>query len=150
MIDKQSAPTSICQELAADHARLDRLFDDACSHVGAGDFTEAGAAFDAFAGGLARHIAVEERVLFPAFDARAGMPGPTTVMRIEHRAIERAMAVAWASLRAGDAGRFASDAAGLAALLSAHNLKEERILYPRSDAALDESERARVLAELRR
>lgn len=149
MIEKQSASISISQELAADHARLDRLFDDACSHVGAGDFGEAGAAFEQFATGLAHHIAVEERALFPAFDARAGVPGPTTVMRLEHRAIERAIALLWASLRAGDAGRFAGDAAELAALVMAHNLKEERILYPRSDAALDERERARVLAELR-
>jgi iron-sulfur cluster repair protein YtfE (RIC family) len=149
MIVKESAAASISQELTADHERLDRLFDDACSRAGAGDFVGATPAFREFARGLAHHIAVEERLLFPALEARAGMAGPTTVMRHEHRAIEQLIALAEDSLQSQDAIRFGAEAAELAAILAGHNMKEERILYPRSDAALDEAERSRVLAALR-
>jgi hemerythrin superfamily protein len=148
MISEQRAVASITQELTADHERLDRLFDEVRSRVGASDFARATTSFGEFARALAHHIAVEERFLFPAFDARH-MPGPTTVMRHEHRAIEQLMALAADSLKSQDASRFAAEAAELAAILAAHNMKEERVLYPRSDAALDEVERAQVLAALR-
>jgi hemerythrin superfamily protein len=150
MMNKASAATSVATELTADHTRLDALFDDACRSVGAKDFAPASAAFSEFARDLAHHIGVEERSLFPAFDARVHMPGPTTVMRQEHRALEKLLARAAASLEARDAARFATEAAELAAILSAHNMKEERILYPRCDAALDETERAAVVAALAR
>lgn len=149
MMKLETAAASISQELTADHERLDRLFDDACSRVGAGDFTAATSSFTEFERGLAHHIAVEEHFLFPAFDARARMPGPTTVMRGEHRAIVQLLALAADSLKAREAGDFAGEAAELAGILAAHNMKEERILYPRSDATLDETERAKVLAALR-
>jgi hemerythrin superfamily protein len=148
MMNQDRAELSISRHLAADHSRLDILFDDACSLVGAGDFARAATAFAEFARGLAHHIAVEERFLFPVFDARVYLPGPTTVMRHEHRAIEQLLALANASLAAADAGQFATEAAELAVILKAHNLKEERILYPRTDAALDESERAGLIAAL--
>ena len=70
-------------------------------------------------------------------------------MRREHRAIEQLLTRAAAALEARDGGAFATEAAELAVVLAAHNMKEERILYPRSDAALDESERAAVVAALR-
>jgi hemerythrin superfamily protein len=69
-------------------------------------------------------------------------------MRHEHRAIEQLIARASASLAAADAALFATEAAELAAILEAHNLKEERILYPRTDATLDDNERAGLIAAL--
>ncbi|HXU72308.1 MAG TPA: hemerythrin domain-containing protein [Polyangia bacterium] len=150
MINQESAAASISLALSADHERLDRLFDDACTRVGAGDFPGATMSFSEFARGLLHHIAVEERSLFPAFDARARMPGPTAVMCHEHRAIERSLALAADALTSLGASRFATEAAELSAILAAHNMKEERIIYPRSDAALDETERAAVLEALRR
>ena len=141
---------TVSRLLAGEHARLDALFDDACTCAGACDFVGAIGAFHAFAHGLAHHIELEERFLFPVFDARAGMLGPTTVMRHEHRALEQLLALAAASLQARDGGQFAAEAAELAALVRAHNLKEERILYPRTDAALDDVERAELVAALER
>jgi regulator of cell morphogenesis and NO signaling len=148
MMNDGSADLSVRLRLTADHTRLDQIFDDACDLVGAGNCDAARGAFKQFAQGLAHHIAVEEGFLFPAFDAHAHMPGPTTVMRDEHRAIERLLALASASLGAGDAGQFATEAAELAAVLKAHNLKEERVLYPRSDASLDQRDRAQVIGAL--
>lgn len=149
MMTNGNAVTAVSTELTADHARLDALFDDACRSVGANDFARATPAFAEFARGLAHHIGVEESFLFPALDARVRTPGPTTVMRHEHRAIEQLLTLAAASLAARDAATFGADAAELAAILAAHNMKEERVLYPRSDAALDPTERAAVVAALR-
>ncbi len=149
MSPKAAAPDhTVSRHLTADHARLDQLFDDACSRVGAGDFLAAIGLFHAFANGLQHHIDVEERFLFPVFDARVGMRGPTLVMQQEHRAIERLVAQATAALQARDAEGFATTAAELAAILSAHNQKEERVIYPRTDAALDDAERAELVTAL--
>ena len=150
MIDKATSETSITATLTADHARLDGLFEEACRFAGDGDFARARRSFDEFARGLAHHIRIEERFLFPAFDARLRMPGPTTVMRQEHRAIEALLAVAHGLLAADEGGMLAREAAELAALLRAHNLKEERVLYPRSDAALGEHEQAEIVTALQR
>ncbi|HEX8954354.1 MAG TPA: hemerythrin domain-containing protein, partial [Polyangia bacterium] len=81
-------------------------------------------------------------------DARVPMRGPTTVMRHEHRSIEQLLALAAASLQARDAEQFATEAAELSALIRGHNLKEERIIYPATDGALDDGERAELLAAL--
>ena len=139
---------TVSRHLTADHERLDALFDEACTCVGKGDFVGAIGAFHTFAHGLQHHIDIEERFLFPVFDARVPMRGPTTVMRHEHRSIEQLLALATASLRAHDAAQFGTEAAELAALLRAHNLKEERVLYPRTDAALDDAERAELVTAL--
>jgi regulator of cell morphogenesis and NO signaling len=145
-----SAEASITRHLAADHTRLDDLFANARRCVGAGDFTRARAAFKDLTDGLAHHIAIEERFLFPVFDARVGMRGPTTVMEHEHRRIEQLLGSISLALEASAGDSFATGAAELAALLQAHNTKEERILYPRTDAALSEAERAELVAVLQR
>lgn len=138
----------VAEGFGADHARLDVLFEDARRFGALGRFPSARSAFDEFVRGLERHITVEEQQLFPLFDDRAGMRGPTMVMRHEHRAIEQLLAKLDASLEAENAALFASEAAELAAILQAHNLKEERILYPRSDGVLDDAERAALLAAI--
>jgi regulator of cell morphogenesis and NO signaling len=150
MRDQSDRERNIRSEFTRDHCRLDVLFEDARRLATADNFGGAAAAFRRFAYELGRHIAAEEKHLFPVFDARARMPGPTTMMRHEHRELERLMALAAASLEREDAATFATEAAALAALLDAHNLKEERVLYPRTDAVVDEGERADVLAALQR
>lgn len=151
MIEIKPSPDSlVSRHLEADHARLDALFDDACSKAGAGDFVSAIATFHDFDQGLRHHIDIEERLLFPAFDARVPMRGPTTVMRHEHQSIKQLLILAAASLAAHDAAQFGGQAAELAAILRGHNMKEERVLYPRTDAALDDDEHARLIAALER
>lgn len=71
--------------LAQDHERLDALLARAVREPGALDL----AAFDAFRAGLLRHIAIEEKLLFPAVRAaRAGEPHPDwRRLRIDHGAL---------------------------------------------------------------
>jgi hypothetical protein len=76
---------SVARFLAADHARLDGLLAAAVRERGALDV----AAFDAFRAGILWHIAVEEKLLFPAVrQARGGDPHPDWKrLRIDHGAI---------------------------------------------------------------
>ena len=139
----------VSHHLTADHVRLDIIFGDA-RRLAAHDLPAARAAFADFAAGLERHIRVEEELLFPPFDARGAMSGPTRVMTHEHRRIQQLLEVGRAALASGDANGFAGAADELGALLEEHNLKEERILYPRSDGILSLEECAAVVAALAR
>jgi iron-sulfur cluster repair protein YtfE (RIC family) len=84
---------------------------------------------------LRRHIYLEEEFLFPPLRS-AGMLAPVLVMLREHGEI-------WRSLDAIDGidldespGAAATVCAELLDLLSAHNAKEEPIIYPQGDAVL--------------
>ncbi len=58
-------PESLYKYLAADHGRLSGLLDRAIAVPGQIDMVS----YDAFRGGLLRHIAMEERTLFRAVTA---------------------------------------------------------------------------------
>jgi hypothetical protein len=75
----------IARFLASDHERLDALLTRAVRDRGALDR----AAFDEFRAGLLRHIAIEEKLLFPAVrEARGGEPHPDWKrLRIDHGAL---------------------------------------------------------------
>ncbi len=75
----------VAQHLAEDHARLDALLARAVRLPGAVDLDP----FGEFRAGLLRHIAIEEKILFPAVrEARGGEPHPDWMrLRIDHGAI---------------------------------------------------------------
>lgn len=75
----------ITEWLARDHERLDGLLARSVRRPGAVDRE----AFDEFRAGILRHIAIEEKILFPVVrDARGGEPHPDWVrLRIDHGAI---------------------------------------------------------------
>ncbi len=117
--------------LGAQHRELDQLMEDADNACG----TPRGAAtFARFREAMAHHLEIEERVLFPEFAQRAGPGGPLVVMRQEHDAIRNLLA-------SGQDGRGAECRAlfdTLTVLVSQHHLKEENVLYPMSDAWLQD------------
>jgi iron-sulfur cluster repair protein YtfE (RIC family) len=83
---------------------------------------------------LRRHIYLEEEFLFPLLcEAEPGLAAPVFVMLREHAQI-------WAALDAleRDPGGSTGQALcrQLASRLLHHNLKEERVLYPRADDLL--------------
>lgn len=74
----------IGRHLAEDHDRLEALLARAVAVPGALDR----APYDAFRAGLLRHIAVEEKILFPALrEALGGEPPGWRRLRIDHGAI---------------------------------------------------------------
>jgi iron-sulfur cluster repair protein YtfE (RIC family) len=141
---------SITAYLSADHARLDQLFDDCIELAGSHALDEVRVEFGRFHDGMKRHIALEESIVFPVFDERTGIVGPLTVMRSEHRLIAELLGRGRLALDHGDLDAFNAVVPTLKELLQAHNRKEERILYPRTDAALADEERRDLAARLER
>ena len=95
---------------------------------------------------LRRHIYLEEEFLFPLLrEAEPGLAAPLFVMLREHAQI-------WATLdsldRHPDAGTGPALCRQLAIRLLHHNLKEEKILYPRADDALPAAAAGRLRALL--
>ena len=140
---KEAGPREVTEALAWDHDRLEALEQEAFDSRADGDFATAAAVYGVFVRGLRRHIGFEEEVLFPEFEARMGLSpeaGPTAVMRFEHRAIEGLLAEIEAGI-----GNPSADVdrprAALHQVLSGHNLKEERVVYPGTDRALSAPER---------
>jgi iron-sulfur cluster repair protein YtfE (RIC family) len=147
-----TTPVSVTELLGFDHRCLDAVLADTKRCLHAGDLRGAAACFASFRRGLEHHIAVEEEILFPALEAAAGAAalGPLRVMRVEHADILRLLAEVTACLERGSADGPAPPLAALTARLYAHNGKEERILYPMADGALEDADaRAALVARLR-
>jgi iron-sulfur cluster repair protein YtfE (RIC family) len=93
---------------------------------------------------LRRHIYLEEEFLFPLLgEAEPALRAPVFVMLREHAQI-------WAVLDELERSPGANAALGrqLASFLVHHNLKEERVLYPRADAVLPPAAVGRLRAFL--
>ena len=125
--------------LQTDHRRLDAILDECKALATAGRFAVAAERFATFRQGLARHIDAEEDVLFPALAEHAPhAAGPVGVMHAEHGQIRDLMATVTSALAASDPA-WRSGVGELEEILSAHNLKEERVLYPMADEAMSDA-----------
>src|SRR5574340_1444671 len=77
--------STILEFLGSDHRSCDDLFASAEAAAAQKNWDSARSLFDRFLAAMAHHLAMEEQVLFPAFEARMGNSmGPTQVMRMEH------------------------------------------------------------------
>ena len=135
-----TAQNSISAFFQQDHDRLDALF-QSFQTLKRHDFEKAKEAFKEFKIGLHRHIVWEEDLLFPLWEEKTGMSegGPTFVMRAEHRQIgERLEAIHQKVAERNPESD--QDEQALLALLGAHNIKEERVLYPAIDQVTTQDE----------
>jgi hemerythrin-like domain-containing protein len=127
------------EALGWDHGRLDGLEEAAVAAWKAGQAQSAARLHLRFVHGLLRHIRFEESVLFPEFERVTRMPpdqGPTAVMRLEHRMIQECLAQLKDAAERGE--RPAETVrAELRGILEPHDEKEEHVLYPMLDRALD-------------
>jgi uncharacterized protein (DUF2249 family) len=141
---------AVTEALEWDHDRLDELEREAFAARAAGDLALATRLFHDFAHGLRRHIGFEEKLLFPAFESRAGAPresGPTYVMRQEHREIEQRLHDMECRF-AEPADPLTGARAAFHELMHAHNVKEEQVLYPATDHLLTEQERDELIGAI--
>lgn len=121
--------------LQSDHRRLDAILVECKALAAAGAFPAAASRFAAFGRGLSRHIDAEEDVLFPALAGWApDAAGPMHVMTAEHEVIRQTIAAIGNALEKGD-GAWRALVQQLEEVLGAHNMKEERVLYPMADEA---------------
>ncbi len=128
---------TISHYLSDDHRQCDELFAQAEDAVSAKDWPAAEAAFQRFHEGMKHHFAMEEEVMFPAFEDRTGMTiGPTFVMRSEHQQMRQLFQAMADALRARDAEDYLGQSETLLMMMQQHNLKEEQVLYPMADDAL--------------
>jgi len=143
------ATTTIAEFMAQDHDRLDDIFKQ-FQTIKKQDASKARSLFQEFLIGLHRHIVWEEDILFPVFEAEAEMVqdhGPTGVMRNEHRLIKHFLKQIEAKLAEGDHATEEAEE-GLLQVLTAHNVKEEKILYPWIDNCVSDEERASLLTKM--
>ena len=127
--------STLTECLQSDHRRLDAILVKCKALAAAGSFPEAASHFATFAQGLSRHIDAEEDVLFPALeDWSPDAAGPMHVMKIEHVRIRELNAAIGSALEKRDGG-WKGLVQQLEEVLGAHNLKEERVLYPSADQA---------------
>lgn len=131
-----------------DHDRLDELF-KIFQTSKRSDFTKAKEAFKEFKVGLQRHIVWEEELLFPMWEEKTGMieDGPTPMMRHEHSQIKQLLGAIHQKIE-GQNLDTDQDEQALLTLLSAHNRKEERALYPAIDNVIAAEERATVFSNM--
>ena len=139
---------TVADLLEEDHRRLDALGAEMCQLAESAP-ARAFVAARMLDSGLRRHFRIEEDVLFPMYDERSGLEktGPTTIMRREHEAMgvylarvtDAAERLLGAEGRRDAAAALRSAHRGLADVLSEHNAKEERAVFP----FLDKTSRAR-------
>jgi len=129
---------SLSSWFTVDHERLDALLRSSVADVGA--FDREG--FEAFRGGLLRHIALEEKFHLPAVRrARSGVPHPLARrLRVDHGAISSLL------VPTPDAGIVAE----LRSILEPHNAVEEEPggLYETCDELLG-AETASIFEQIR-
>ena len=88
------------------------------------------------------HLKREEEVLFPAFEEVSGSQmGPTHVMKMEHTQIremlKKIQELTDTTITKESKKKLSGLLETLMILMQQHNMKEEQILYPMADRALD-------------
>lgn len=137
--------STILKFLGSDHRTCDDLFASAETAVAQNNWDSAHDLFGRFQAAMARHLAREENVLFPAFESGTGNSmGPTQIMRMEHRQIRDLIQNMARAVADSNQNSYLGLSETLCMLLQRHNLKEETMLYPMSDQVLG-SERDAVI-----
>lgn len=129
--------SGISEALAAAHREGEDLFAAAAQAAERGDWAGCRERCDAFQRALKHHLAIEEQVLFPAFEQATGInTGPTRMMRHEHQQMLALLDGIAATVAARDAAGFRLAAQSFTALMALHSAKEENVLYPMIDGVL--------------
>jgi hemerythrin-like domain-containing protein len=129
--------SSLSEYFVGEHRGCDGLWAEVESAVEAGAAESIAAAWRRFDQDLRRHLAMEEEILFPAFEAATGMTqGPTQVMRMEHAQMRGVLDQMQAAADSGDHQELLDQGDTLHLLIQQHNQKEEHMLYPMSERAL--------------
>ncbi len=123
--------------LTNDHAHCDALLRRTQHSVGAGRWADARREMGAFQYALERHLMIEERIVFPAFELALGRAvSPTATMRAEHlriRGVAQRLSDAVGALNMPD---FVKHAETLLLTMHLHSEKEEGVLYPMIERVL--------------
>jgi len=143
--------SSLADALIREHHEIDAGIEQFLASTPDGSVTQWAQPLRTAMAALARHIYLEEEIVFPRL--RSGpLMMPIMVMVTEHGRMWRAMADLHELLAAEDAdaepvrSRVLDACTAMLALLADHNGKEEPVIYPHLQADLDDDTRA-VLAD---
>jgi len=126
--------------MTARHRHCDESFIAAESAASANNWDEAALQWNIFATDLEHHLQQEETVLFPAFEQATGMTaGPTQVMRAEHSQMRQLAGEMSEQVTAKNKDQFLGLSETLMILMQQHNMKEEQMLYPMTQAHLPDA-----------
>ena len=127
--------------MTAQHRHCDDSFIATESSVSASNWIQAGSQWSIFTTDLECHLQQEETILFPAFEQATGMTmGPTQVMRAEHAQMRQLVAEMTQVLSAQNKEQFLGLSETLMILMQQHNMKEEQMLYPMTQAHLPDAD----------
>ncbi len=143
--------TSLTEFFEQDHRDCDARWVDVEELLDTADIEVARSAWQKYDAAMHRHLAMEEEVLFPAFDAKSGMAGggPVAVMKMEHQQMRGLLEQIGEAIEAGNAEEAMDIGDTLLMLIQQHNVKEEGMLYPMAENLLsgDWDDLAVILAE---
>jgi iron-sulfur cluster repair protein YtfE (RIC family) len=124
--------TGLAAFFEQDHRDCDARWADVEELLDTDDIETARPAWQKYEASMLRHLAMEEEILFPAFDEVSGMggSGPTVVMQMEHQQMRGLLAQIGESIESGDAQEAMDIGDTLLMLIQQHNAKEEGMLYP--------------------
>lgn len=132
---------SIREFMSIDHKKCDESFADFENAVVKGQ--DATAAFEKMVKEFEEHFTMEEKTLFPAFEAKSGMScGPTEVMRREHEQMRFNLGMIKKALESGNRSQLLGMCESFNILTQQHNSKEEQILYAMCDQVLSAEEQS--------
>lgn len=115
-----------------DHRDCDSRWADVEELLDTDDIEAARSAWEKYQAAMHRHLAMEEEVLFPAFDTKSGMGarGPTAVMKSEHQQMRGLLEQIDEAIASGNSQQALDVGDTLLMLVQQHNIKEENMLYP--------------------
>ncbi len=122
---------SIGSFLKGDFALCNKLYYTTCEHLRNHANAPAAQAMQAFGTAMERHMQIEERIVFAAYDAKCGREGsPTRALRQEHMAIRDMLQRMRLALAARHGHAFLLHADSMRLLLWQHAHKENFELLP--------------------
>lgn len=128
---------TISSFLTQDHRDCDEMLAKLENTVNLENWDEVKKVFEEFHSDMIHHFDMEEKVMFPAFEAKTGMQGgPTQVMRMEHAQMSQVMEHMKVDVQNKDKNHFFGLSETLMMLMQQHNMKEEQMLYRMADAQL--------------
>ena len=131
---------SISDFFSAQHRACDRAFEQMEEAVSRNDWPQAEALYQELSRDTLQHFSNEEEGLFPLFEEKTGMQaGPTQVMRGEHVELRELLQRMGDAVQARDREEVLGTAETFFLFLQQHNVKEEQVLYPMADQALQGS-----------
>ncbi|MGB6327407.1 MAG: hemerythrin domain-containing protein [Halarcobacter sp.] len=125
--------------LTKDHRACDEEFAKLENTVASGDWNEVEKVFASFYSDMQHHFDMEEKVMFPSFEAKTGMQGgPTQMMRMEHAQMLQVLDQMKNDVENKNKDHFFGLSETLMMLMQQHNMKEEQMLYRMADQHLSQ------------